>query len=48
MGVVCGFLTEKEVCHECGGRGSFVDGSECEDCEGTGLGEYFVEDLNAQ
>ena len=48
MGEVLGFQTVTEGCHECGGGGVFSDGSQCEDCDGTGRAEYFVEDLNAQ
>jgi len=47
-GEICGFLIEKQACHECGGHGSFVDGSKCEDCDGSGIAEYFIQDLNAQ
>ena len=48
MGEVCGFLTEEEVCHGCDGHGKFSDGSICEECEGTGRAEYFIEALSAQ
>ena len=48
MGEIAGFVTEEEVCHGCDGAGSFMDGSTCEECEGTGNAEYFIDDLNAE
>jgi len=41
------FETETEVCHGCDGLGGFSDGSVCEECEGTGFADYFIEAVNA-